>query len=329
MPSVSKKQHNLMAAVAHNPKFAKKVGIPQSVGKEFNKADKGKQFKRGGEMAESKKMVKKEVAFMKSKGAPKSMVKHEMGEAGMKKGGAKPGMGMFGTGARKAAAPAAKPAGDVGQKLKDAMQKKESAMAARKPGVYAGLTGKPAPAAKPAAKANPYGRLQSQIQNLQAKKSSAPAAKPAAEKPGMKMFGVGARKAAAPEDKAATATGARKSAEDAKQRMQSAMQKKDSAMAARKPATPAGETISPMDRTRTPKGADMSQFAPAPAPAMKKGGKVCGMKAGGVKKELPTAKDLGSMNMKKGGRVKCMAGGGYVRAADGVTKKGKTKGKII
>jgi len=88
MPSVSKKQHNFMAAVAHNPKFAKKVGIPQSVGEEFNKADKGKQFKRGGEMAESKKMVKKEVAFMKAKGAPKSMVKHEETEMGMKKGGA-------------------------------------------------------------------------------------------------------------------------------------------------------------------------------------------------------------------------------------------------
>jgi hypothetical protein len=56
MPSVSKKQHNFMAAVAHNPKFAKKVGIPQSVGEEFNKADKGKQFKRGGEM--KKKMAK-------------------------------------------------------------------------------------------------------------------------------------------------------------------------------------------------------------------------------------------------------------------------------
>ena len=42
MPSVSKKQHNLMAAVAHNPAFAKKVGIPQSVGIDFNKADKGK-----------------------------------------------------------------------------------------------------------------------------------------------------------------------------------------------------------------------------------------------------------------------------------------------
>jgi hypothetical protein len=50
MPSVSKKQHNLMEAVAHNPAFAKKVGIPRSVGEEFSKADKGKTFKKGGEM---------------------------------------------------------------------------------------------------------------------------------------------------------------------------------------------------------------------------------------------------------------------------------------
>jgi hypothetical protein len=88
MPSTSKKQHNFMAAVANNPKFAKKVGVPKSVGEEFTKADKGRKFERGGEMAESKKMVKKEVAFMKSKGAPKSMVKHEEAEMkGMKKGG--------------------------------------------------------------------------------------------------------------------------------------------------------------------------------------------------------------------------------------------------
>ena len=39
-----------MAAVAHNPAFAKKTGVPQSVGKEFNKADKGKTFKQGGDM---------------------------------------------------------------------------------------------------------------------------------------------------------------------------------------------------------------------------------------------------------------------------------------
>ena len=50
MPSASKKQHNFMAAVANNPKFAKKAGVPSSVGKEFLTADKGKTFKKGGEM---------------------------------------------------------------------------------------------------------------------------------------------------------------------------------------------------------------------------------------------------------------------------------------
>jgi len=48
MPSKSKAQRNLMAAAAHNPAFAKKVGIPMSVAKEFNKADKGKKFGSGG-----------------------------------------------------------------------------------------------------------------------------------------------------------------------------------------------------------------------------------------------------------------------------------------
>ena len=42
MPSTSKKQANFMAAIAHNPEFAKKAGVPQEVGEEFNKADKGK-----------------------------------------------------------------------------------------------------------------------------------------------------------------------------------------------------------------------------------------------------------------------------------------------
>lgn len=39
MPSKSKDQHKLMAAIANNPKFAKATKIPQSVGKEFIKAD--------------------------------------------------------------------------------------------------------------------------------------------------------------------------------------------------------------------------------------------------------------------------------------------------
>ena len=80
MPAVSKKQERFMQAVAHNPAFAKKAGVPQSVGREFTKS--------GGGMAESKAMMKKEVSFMKKKGAPKSMIKHEQAEMGaMKKGG--------------------------------------------------------------------------------------------------------------------------------------------------------------------------------------------------------------------------------------------------
>lgn len=47
MPSTSKKQHNFMAAVANNPKFAKKVGVSQQVGKEFTAADKGLKFGKG------------------------------------------------------------------------------------------------------------------------------------------------------------------------------------------------------------------------------------------------------------------------------------------
>jgi hypothetical protein len=50
MPSSTKKQRNFMAAIAHNPSFAKKVGVPQSVGKDFNEADKGRKFGRGGKI---------------------------------------------------------------------------------------------------------------------------------------------------------------------------------------------------------------------------------------------------------------------------------------
>ena len=67
MPSKSKAQHKLMAAVANNPAFAKKVGIPKSVGEEFMKADKGKKYAKGGEahsdVAMDKKVVKKAVGM--------------------------------------------------------------------------------------------------------------------------------------------------------------------------------------------------------------------------------------------------------------------------
>ena len=125
MPSTSKKQHNLMAMVANNPAAAKRTGVPQSVGQEYMKADKGLKFgkgsgtrsdlqkinrpktdqgkselfSKGGDMKESKAMMKKEVSFMKKKGAPKSMIKHEMSEMKMAKGG------MTKMGAVKTAAP--------------------------------------------------------------------------------------------------------------------------------------------------------------------------------------------------------------------------------
>lgn len=41
MPSKTPKQARTMAAAAHDPKFAKKLGIPQKVAKEFNQKDKG------------------------------------------------------------------------------------------------------------------------------------------------------------------------------------------------------------------------------------------------------------------------------------------------
>lgn len=112
MPSKSPEQAKLMRAVAHNRGFAKKVKIPQSVGQDYVKADKRKfgsgrstkaQINRqdtrkgkldlpfaklnkyagmaeGGDVKESKKMMMKEFSFMKKKGAPKSMLKHEMEE---------------------------------------------------------------------------------------------------------------------------------------------------------------------------------------------------------------------------------------------------------
>ena len=58
MPSVSKKQHNFMNAIAHNKAFAKKVGVPQSVGKDFSEADKGKKFRKGGETMATNKLFR-------------------------------------------------------------------------------------------------------------------------------------------------------------------------------------------------------------------------------------------------------------------------------
>jgi hypothetical protein len=105
MPAVSKKQERFMQAVANNPKFAKKAGVPQSVGKEFTKS--------GGGMAKAnpfmemiakkkaaagKKPMKKMAAGglaaghksadgVASKGKTKAAMPKMVGAKGMKKGG--------------------------------------------------------------------------------------------------------------------------------------------------------------------------------------------------------------------------------------------------
>lgn len=99
MPSTSKKQHNFMEAVAHNPAFAKKAGVPQSVGKDFATADKGKTFAKGGltmakstDAGMSKTMQKVKTAApsrdgVASKGKTKGKQIVMPGNKGMKKGG--------------------------------------------------------------------------------------------------------------------------------------------------------------------------------------------------------------------------------------------------
>lgn len=120
MPSKTKAQADLMRAVAHNPAFAKKVGIPQSVGEDFSKADKGRKFGAGGNVKKEMKaakifakagekklaaherreamgkeedtpaIAKKEMSVLKKAKAPKDVMEYEKSEhaeMGMKRGG--------------------------------------------------------------------------------------------------------------------------------------------------------------------------------------------------------------------------------------------------
>jgi hypothetical protein len=59
-----------MAAIANSPSFAKKVGIPQSVGKDFTTADKGRKFSKGGDTMASKMNAGFMAMMAKKKGAP-------------------------------------------------------------------------------------------------------------------------------------------------------------------------------------------------------------------------------------------------------------------
>ncbi len=70
MPVTSAKQKKFMDAAAHNPAFAKKVGVPVKVAKEYSEASKGQTFKEGGSMKsdikQDKAMAKKAVGMHES-----------------------------------------------------------------------------------------------------------------------------------------------------------------------------------------------------------------------------------------------------------------------
>ena len=92
MPTVSKKQEKFMQAVAHNPAFAKKAGVPQSVGKEFTKSGGSmKKMSKGGGVMPSKMGAVKTAAPSKDGVAVKGKTKGKQivmaGAKGMKKGG--------------------------------------------------------------------------------------------------------------------------------------------------------------------------------------------------------------------------------------------------
>ena len=71
-----------MEAIAHNKAFAKKVGVPQKVGQEFSKADKGKTFKKGGETMATKKMNPFMAMIAKKKQEAKGGMSKKMKEGG-------------------------------------------------------------------------------------------------------------------------------------------------------------------------------------------------------------------------------------------------------
>ena len=98
-----------MEAIAHSPKFAKKAGVPQSVGKDFAAADKGKTFKKGGsmksDMKEDMAMDKKQdVAMIKKAFKQHDAQEHKGGKGTkitLKKGGSVKGCGIASKGLTK------------------------------------------------------------------------------------------------------------------------------------------------------------------------------------------------------------------------------------
>ena len=331
MPATSAKQKKFMDAAAHNPAFAKKAGIPVKVAKEFSKASKGQTFK-GDKMKESKSMTRKEVSFMKAKGAPKSMIKHEMAEEGETKnyrfgGAALRQMKKF---VRNKVEPAVKKAA-----ASSAAQKAAASPTGQSVKNFGGALGKfaqktIAPAVKAAAS--------------QTSTRTASAPKPTASlRDGVKKMGNFARNTVAPAVKAAAASPMAKQAA-ASPTGQSMKGFGRGIGRIAKAIAPAVRSATSMAKSAAPKvmGGAASKMGPQQGRAASMGAATraapaMGGMAAGVAKVLNRKMQpaLGGMaaggNVTKMGSVKTAkpSSGSASRRADGIAQKGKTKGKML
>ena len=291
-----------MEMIAHSPKMAKKAGVPQSVGKDFAAADKGKKFNKGGEMAKKsdlKKMFKgketkgeelKEAKAIKSgKITPEEYASGEKSEGvhKMKDGGScyKEGGKVRPKNPENRPVPAKaiqKAVQTKAPKSSDADRAARNTASVEKvKAMKAQMAARNTPVPK-APDADRSARQAAMMQKAQANKQAVQAKQQASQ--------------ARPAQQAPT----QNSQQNAMQKMQANKQAAQAHQAAKqaRPAQPMGGTAG---------------MAAAPMNRMKKGGSVKSSIDGVAKR----------------GKTKCMKNGGFVRAADGCASKGKTKGRFI
>jgi hypothetical protein len=300
-----------MAAIANNPAFAKKVGVPQSVGKDYAAADKGKKFAAGGALAKVNKQDTKH-------GAMDMPFKKLNKFAGMKKGG-KIKRYEDGGDVDEGISSYAEPQKSTklsGEKTEGPQGKLEEMKMPSRP-VAKAKTAAPAPV--PAAKSAEAKATPSDTTNAGAATSMAPRG----------QLGRLAAKSAGLSDEAKEAAGKRTGMAIAGfapmgRAVQGLRALGAGASRARGAMDKAAEGMASRYRGETnPRGwENMSLLERARATGMKKGGSV----DKGVDKKLPTGKQMGALGMKSGGMKESKAMVGKEVAF--MKKKGAPKSMI-
>ena len=291
-----------MEMIAHSPKMAKKAGVPQSVGKDFAAADKGKKFNKGGEMAK-KSDLKKMFKGKETKG-------EELKEAKAIKSG-KITPEEYASGEKSEGVHKMKDGGSCYKEGGKVRPKNSENRAVAAKAIQKAVQAK-APKASDADRA---ARNTASVEKVKAMKAQmaarntpvpkAPAADRAASRAAMMQKAQANKQAVQAKQQASQARPAQPAApspqQNAMERMQAMKQKAVQGNQAKQQARPA-----------QPMGGSASMAA---APMNK-------MKAGGV-----TGSSIDGVAQR--GKTKCMKAGGFVRAADGCASKGKTKGRFV